>query len=94
MPNFEDFKEEDGSFNFEKYDKAKEDYYLKFECEIIDSLKCSTALLADVLMGSTGWSGDFICTYQDLTDEGKKIYESLKCLYPHAEFHLVTFIDT
>lgn len=94
FPNFEDFQQEDGFLDSEKYNKAKNEFYLKFQCEILDSLKCSTGLLADVLLGSTGWSGDFICTYEDLTDEGKKIYDSVKALYPQAEFHLVTFVDT
>lgn len=54
----------------------------------------SIPLLAAIVMGSTGWSGDFICKYEDLTDDGKAIYDSMAKLYPKAELHLLTFLDT
>lgn len=60
----------------------------------------SVPLLASVVLGSTGatWcKGDrdyFRCTYNDLTDEGKAIYDSLKKLYgDKATLHLITWID-
>ena len=55
----------------------------------------SCGLVASVLMGSTGWSnGNFICTYQDLNEDGKKLYDLFKSQYPHCKLHLLTFLDT
>lgn len=72
--------------------KAFESFFYAVEREDGDSL--STGLLASILMGSTGWSGDFICTYDDLTPQGQALYQSMQALYPQAELHLVTFLDT
>ena len=55
---------------------------------------------AVILMGSTGWSGSsdkdgyWICKYDDLTEEGKRIYDSIKELYPHSQNCLQTWLDT
>lgn len=55
----------------------------------------SVELVASVLLGSTGWSqGDFICTYKDLTDSGKALYDLLKTQHPHCTLHILTFLDT
>ena len=55
----------------------------------------NTSVLASVLLGSTGWSSsNWLCTYDDLTEEGKSLYNSLAALYPEAELHIVTFLDT
>ncbi len=54
----------------------------------------SVPLMASIVMGSTGWSGDFICKYEDLTSDGKAIYDNMAKLYPKAELHLMTFLDT
>lgn len=54
----------------------------------------SVPLLASIVMGSTGWSGEFICKYDDLNEDGKTIYNSMQKLYPKAELHLMTFLDT
>lgn len=52
-------------------------------------------LLASVVLGSTGWSNsEFLCTYEDLSAEGKVLYDCLTKLYPNAELHLATFLDT
>jgi hypothetical protein len=56
--------------------------------------EASVPLLAAIVMGSTGWSGDFICRYDDLNEDGKSIYNSMQKLYPKAELHLMTFLDT
>lgn len=60
----------------------------------------SRAYLASIIMGSTGWSGyrDGVglwhCTYNDLTEEGKTLYNSLQTLYSGCVLHLLTFLDT
>lgn len=61
----------------------------------------SHALVANILMGSTGWSGSnktgeiyFICEYQDLTDEGKVVYDTMQKAYPTCKLALMTFLDT
>ena len=54
----------------------------------------STSYLAVVLMGSTGWNGRFRCTYVDLTDEGKALYDSMEKLYPNSQLVLQTWLDT
>lgn len=62
-----------------------------------DSFPC----LAVMTIGSTGWTGtredesDWVCTYEDLTDEGKVFYDSVRNLYgENCELFLLTFIDT
>ena len=54
----------------------------------------STSYLAVILMGSTGWNGRFHCTYADLTDEGKALYDSVQKLYPNSQLVLQTWLDT
>jgi hypothetical protein len=56
---------------------------------------------AVVIIGYTGWSGlnkktdDYWkCTFNDLTDKGKELYNSLKALYKEHELRLLTFLDT
>lgn len=56
---------------------------------------------AVVTMGSTGWSGysekngSWLCTYDDLTAEGKALYDSLKQLYGDTcQLYLQTWLDT
>ena len=52
-------------------------------------------LLAAVNLGSTGWSGDFRCTYDDLNYSGKTIYKSLETLYAGTgKLVLLTWLDT
>ena len=60
----------------------------------------SVSLLASVVLGSSGgtWCkgerGYFRCTYADLTEDGKVLYDSLKKLYGEkAALHLITWID-
>lgn len=57
--------------------------------------------LCMMTIGSTGWTGrneqdkEWICTYNDLTDEGKTLYDSMRNLYgDNCEILLLTFIDT
>lgn len=52
-------------------------------------------LLASIVLGSTGWSNsEFRCKPEDLTEEGKQLYNLMQRLYPDAELHLATFLDT
>ena len=60
----------------------------------------SVPVLASTVLGSSGgtWcKGErdyFRCTYNDLTDEGKVLYDSFKKLYGEkAELHLITWMD-
>lgn len=55
----------------------------------------SREFLAVLLLGATGWSSsDWACTYNDLTEDGKALYDSIRALYPGCELRLLTFIDT
>lgn len=46
-------------------------------------------------LGATGWSsGQWVCTFNDLTDEGKAFVASLQKLYEGCEIRLLTFLDT
>lgn len=61
----------------------------------------SREYLAAVVLGTTGWSGCdretgefWQCGYQDLTCDGRRLYEQLNTLYPHATLHLLTYLDT
>ena len=55
----------------------------------------STAVLAVLTIGATGWSsGEWRCTYADLTPEGKALYDNLQNLYPGREVRLLTYLDT
>lgn len=60
----------------------------------------SKELIACVTLGCTGWSGvnkdhDYWrCKYEDLNEDGKSIYNSLKSTYPKAKLVLVTWLDT
>jgi len=55
----------------------------------------SKQFLAAITMGSTGWSGEFRCTYDNLTDEGKTLYDSIQKLYAgKGKLHLITWLDT
>ena len=57
--------------------------------------------LASLVLGNTGWSGlsedtteYWVCRYENLTDQGKAVYDQLKALYPGCQLHLLTFLDT
>lgn len=57
--------------------------------------------LAAIVLGTTGWSGFktgghkyWTCTFEDLTDQGKALYKQIEALYPGAEIHLLTYLDT
>ena len=52
-------------------------------------------VVCSITMGSTGWSnGEWRCTYDDLSTEGKALYDSIRKLYPTCTLHLATFLDT
>lgn len=65
-----------------------------------DQSYSSRDYLAAIIMGSTGWSGCsdmyqyWKCTYDDLTEEGKQLYNTIEKLYPNCDLHLLTFLDT
>jgi hypothetical protein len=57
--------------------------------------------LAAIVLGTTGWSGAktsgyeyWKCTFDDLTVQGKALYKQIEMLYPGAEIHLLTYLDT
>lgn len=60
----------------------------------------SPGWLSVTTIGSTGWTGmredgsDWVCTYDDLTEDGKHFYDILKKTYPNCEILLMTFIET
>src|SRR3990167_9587314 len=55
----------------------------------------STPYLAVLTLGSTGWSGTWKCTYDDLTDKGKALYDQVKALYgDQCQLYLQTWLDT
>lgn len=55
---------------------------------------------ASIVMGSTGWGCSYEpgkywrATYDDLTDDGKALYQMVQKLNPGCTLHLVTFLDT
>lgn len=79
-----------------------EQYYPNINNENVkDSSRfLSIPLLAAIVLGNTGWSGwnsksYWKCSYDDLTDDGKALYNSIQTLYgKHASLHLLTFLDT
>ncbi|ELG7184131.1 TPA: hypothetical protein ACP3ZG_000540 [Pseudomonas aeruginosa] len=61
----------------------------------------SRPYVAAMVIGSTGWSGSrvedhqtWVCTFEDLTEEGKALYRQLQKLYQGCDIHLLTFLDT
>ncbi len=77
-----------------------EEYHFPHMNDENDPSYNSRDYLAVIIMGSTGWSGYsdenglWHCTYDDLTGEGKALYDSIQRLYPECELHLLTFLDT
>jgi len=95
------FTENSDSFDIDQY-SLQEQYYPDINNENIkDSSRfLSIPLLAAIVLGNTGWSGYnsgsyWKCSYDDLTDDGKALYNSIQTLYgKHASLHLLTFLDT
>lgn len=62
----------------------------------------SVAYLCVINLGSTGWSGwneekgeHFLCRYENLTAEGKELYDMIKKLYEgKGTLYLQTWLDT
>lgn len=70
-------------------------------CGNLSSRYMSIPYLAIIDIGSTDWSGwnekkkqYWHCTFDDLKDDGKALYNSMKKLYPKCDIRLVTFLDT
>ncbi len=56
---------------------------------------------ASLYIGSTGWSGYsqekqayWYCTYGDLGETGKQLYNTIKRTYPNCKLYLQTWLDT
>jgi len=70
-------------------------YYPDLYNEVVEGQWQSVRVLAVLTIGATGWSsGEWRCTYADLTPEGKALYDSLQNLYPGREVRLLTYLDT
>ena len=61
----------------------------------------SRPYLCVLTLGMSGWSGFheekghyWHCEIEDLTEEGKVLYESIKNLYPGCHVELMTWLDT
>lgn len=55
----------------------------------------SIGYLAVINLGSTGWSNaDWLCKFEDLTDDGKILYRSIEKLYDGCDLYLQTWLDT
>lgn len=61
----------------------------------------SISYLNITTLGSTGWSGwdkakecYWRCSYEDLTEEGKRLYDLIKSLYQGCDLYLQTWLDT
>lgn len=56
----------------------------------------SIAYLAVITLGSTGWSsGEWRCTFADLTADGKRLHAAMQRLYgDRGEIYLMTWLDT
>ena len=57
--------------------------------------------LCVITLGSTGWSGwndeaghYWKCSYDDLTSDGKALYQHILALYPEGKLTLQTWLDT
>jgi hypothetical protein len=96
---YEDWEREE-----EKIKRREEKYFPRMHDEQDESIYgkwLSVPLLANILIGSTNWSGFddelgeyWYCKVSDLTEEGMQLYKSLEKLYPNCEIRLLTFLDT
>lgn len=83
-------------------DPSERYHYPNVDSDFDSAIKyASRRYLAAVVLGSTEWSGwndteerYWHCTYQDLTEHGKVLYQQFRDLYPGAKLHLLTFLDT
>lgn len=71
----------------------------EFNANLYEKRYMSRPYLCVMTMGSTGWSGTneegyWYCTYDDLTPEGKELYNALSKLYENCVVELVTWLDT
>lgn len=72
------------------------------ECHVgSDKKSHEHSYLCIMTIGSTGWSGYsdkagtyWTCTFDDLTEEGKRLYKAIQALYPDCKLYLQTFLDT
>jgi hypothetical protein len=102
-PSAEDCTQED----WEEYDRKMrkwEEYHFPHINAHLDGDQdeyFSRVYLCSMVLGSTGWSGwseehseNWTCKYDDLTEQGKALYNQIKQLYPGCDLHLLTFLDT
>lgn len=94
---------------YEAFDKNKKQYFpnchdfeeKEYRQKKLAFLNIMCPALSVTVIGSTGWSGwheeegkYWHCTYDDLTEDGKNLFESIRKLYPNNPIHLLTFLDT
>ena len=58
------------------------------------ALESSLFCKAAIVMGSTGWSAHWVCQFEDLTEDGQKLVEMMRKMYPGSQVLLATFLDT
>jgi hypothetical protein len=85
---------EDIDNDSKRFEKWRARHYPNLEIKGVLDRYQSRDYLAAIVMGSTGWSGDWTCTLADLTEAGKDLYSKIAALYPGCDLHLLTFLDT
>jgi len=87
----------------EAYQKWKEYHFPHLNDEFMQGHEkyLSRPYLSVIVLGSTRWSGrkegggePWHCHTEDLTQEGKALYQQIAALYPGCELHLLTLLDT
>ena len=81
---------------------SEEDYEIGERSQVTSRRHRSVNYLAVLTLASTGWSGYddrepggyWICQYENLTQEGRALYDGLKTAYPGARMTLQTWLDT
>lgn len=99
--------QKDGSAWYAARDNEYDNHFPKARClgkseqgrgTVLNTI--SIPYLAVTTLGSTGWSGFsqsqgyWLCQYEDLTPEGKALYDSFKTGYPGTKVVLQTWLDT
>ena len=88
------------SDHFDRLQAEWEEYHFPHMNDAKKPKYYSRTYLCSMILGSTGWSGfrddgkQWICFYDDLTEEGKLLYNQVIQLYPGCTLHLLTFLDT
>jgi hypothetical protein len=79
--------------------KLEEEYMFPHAEDVYKNI--STSYICCMTIASTGASyydddkeRNWICTFDDLTDEGKELYKQIQQLYPKGVITLQTWLDT